>query len=242
MSRASTSEMTVLLQPMQKLFYLIFDEANSDSDRLRAALIGEVIPVLRRSGAQEIGLFVSDEAVSAGKPTQQSDPPIRAALSFFLADVETREAAEAAIRPLAADLAGYRVRESRPIVHARNEGRRMPGMMQLTCITARPGIGMEEFHRIWHEDHLQVAVETQATFGYVRNEIIHSITEGAPERWAGIVEESFPIEALEDPMVFFDAKTSGELSDNLTRMVKSCQRFIDLENLEVTFMSEYYFD
>jgi len=227
---------------MQKLFYLIFDEANSDSRRLRESLIGEVVPALRHLGAEEIGVFVSDEAVAAGKPTRQSDPPIRAAMSFLLSDIESRGAAEAAIRPLAAGMAGYLVRESRPIVHGRNEGGRLPGMMQLTCITARSEIGREEFHRIWHEDHLQVAIETQATFGYVRNEIIRPITEGAPEHWAGIVEEIFPIEALEDPMVFFSAKTSAELSANLSRMVESCQRFLDLENLEVTFMSEYYFD
>jgi hypothetical protein len=227
---------------MEKLFYLIFDEANSDSTRLRESLIDEVVPVLRRLRAEAIGVFVSDEAVAAGKPTRQSDPPIRAALSFVLADVESRGAAEAAIRPLAVGLAGYLVRESRPIVHERNEAGRLPGMMQLTCITARPEIGMQEFHRIWHEDHLRVAVETQATFGYVRNQIIRPITEGAPEHWAGIVEETFPIEALDDPMVFFNAKTPAELSANLGRMVKSCQRFLDLENLEVTFMSEYYFE
>jgi hypothetical protein len=43
-------------------------------------------------------------------------------------------------------------------------------------------------------------------------------------------------------MVFFNAANPAELSANLRRMVESCQRFVDLENLEVTFMSEYYFD
>jgi hypothetical protein len=227
---------------MQKLFYLIFDAADSDSSRLRESLIGDVVPVLRRLGAREIGVFVSDEEVSAGKPTRQSDPPIRAALCFNLADVESRAAVEDAIRPLAADLAGYLVRESRPIVHERGEGHRMPGMMQLTCISPRAGLSAEEFNRIWHEDHMEVAIQTQSTFGYVRNTIIRPITEGAPEHWAGIVEETFPIEALADPMVFFNAANPAELSANLRRMVESCQRFVDLENLEVTFMSEYYFD
>ncbi len=68
---------------MQKLFYLLFDDVDSDGSRLREALAGRVVPVLRESGAEEISSFVNDDAVAAGSPICQSDPPIRAGLSFF---------------------------------------------------------------------------------------------------------------------------------------------------------------
>jgi hypothetical protein len=197
---------------------------------------------LRTCGAVEISVFASDEEVAAGKPTRRCDPPIVAALSFLLTDLEKRGPGEAAIRSRVPALAGYLVGESRPITHERCEGRRLPGMVQMTCLTKRPEIDSDEFRRLWHEDHLSVAIETQSTFGYVRNEIIRPLTEGAPQHWAGIVEETFPIEALTDPRVFFNAQSDAELSANVGRMVESCQRFLDLGNLEVTFMSEYYFD
>ena len=48
------------------------------------------------------------------------------------------------------------------------------------------------------------AIETQSTFGYVRNEIVRALTPDAP-RWHAIVEENFPLGALTDPAVFYDA-------------------------------------
>ena len=125
--------------------------------------------------------------------------------------------------------------------HERTAGQRTPGMMQMSCVSQRPDISHEEFLRIWHQDHAKVAIETQSTFGYVRNEILRSLTEGAPEHWSAIVEETFPIEALVDPMVFFAAETKAELAANRKRMLDSCNRFLDLARIEVTFTSETYF-
>lgn len=226
---------------MQKLFYLLFDDANSDGAFMRQAIAARVVPVLRESGAEEISCFVADDAVAAGSPIRQCDPPIRAALSCWLKAVDDRGSVEAVLDDLAPQKAGYLVLESRPMDHERTEGQRMPGMMQMSCVCQRPDISHEEFRGIWHQDHSKVAIETQATFGYVRNEIVRALTQGAPDHWSAIVEESFPIEALEDPMVFFGAETKAELIANRKRMLESCARFLDLGRIDVTFMSEYYF-
>jgi hypothetical protein len=226
---------------LQKLFYLLFEDANADGSLLREAIADRVVPILRGSGAEEISSFVADDEVAAGSPLRQSDPPIRAALSFCLATVDDRLAVEAALDDLVACKAGYLVRESRPIRHDRKVGHRTRGMMQMSCISQRPELSHEAFLRIWHQDHEKVAIETQSTFGYVRNEILGTLTEGAPEHWSAIVEEFFPIEALEDAMVFFDAETEAELAENRKRMLESCGRFLDLSRIEVTFMSETYF-
>jgi hypothetical protein len=59
--------------------------------------------------------------------------------------------------------------------------------------------------------------------------------------WAAFVEESFPIEALTDLKVFYNhVETDEELQVNSSRMMESCNRFLDPAPMEVTYVSEYY--
>ena len=224
---------------MEKLVYLIFQEAELPCSELRVALLEKAAPALRAAGAREITVHVHDEAVADGTPMRRSDPPIRAMASFWMQNADDRGPCKDALTAHARRLAGYLVVESRPLVHEAPRGRRTPGMNQVTCIAKKPGLDYDEFIRIWHQDHKVVAVETQSTVGYVRNVIVRKLTEGAPD-WDAIVEETFPIEALSDPRVFYDAKSEEELKRNSERMVESCQRFLDFEPLEYTHMSEYY--
>ena len=225
---------------MEKLTYLLFDEADASGTELRRALIEKTAPALREGGGREICIHVQDDEVAAGTPMPKSSPPIRAMVSFWLENSDDRRECEAALAARAKRVAGYLVVESRPLVHERPLGQRTPGSCQVTCISRRRDISYEEFTRIWHGDHRQVALETQSTSGYVRNEFLRPLTEGAPDQWIAIVEETFPIAALTDPLVFYDAKSKQELDQNLSRMMESCERFLDMEPLEFTHMSEYY--
>ena len=225
---------------MQKLFYLLFDDAEADGDALRDALIEKAVPAMRDGGATGITVFASDSDVAAGRPVRQVDPPIRAMVSFWLEDAGDRGPAEAALRAHVPSLAGYLVVESRPIAHEMPVGARTEGMKQISCITKRADISQEEYIRIWHGDHRQVAIDTQSTFGYVRNEIFRPLTEGAPDQWDAFVEESFPMGALTDPLVFYDAKSQAEYEKNFGIMMESCARFLDHGPIEVTFVSEYH--
>jgi len=224
---------------MEKLVYLIFREADFPGEELRNGLISKAAPALRAAGASQITLNVHDEDTAHGTPIRRSDPPIRAMVSFWLQNADDRAPCEDALAAHAQRLTGYLVVESRPLVHDMPLGRRTPGMNQITCITRKRDLPYDEFIRIWHGDHREVAVETQSTVGYVRNVVVRGLTEGAPPI-DGIVEETFPIEALSDPRVFYDAASQEEFKANLDRMIKSCQRFLDFEPLETTHMSEYY--
>lgn len=224
---------------MEKLCYLLFHEAEIPGSELRRGLVEKAVPLLRAAGAREITLHVQDEEVAAGAPLRRSDPPIRAMVSLWLDDADLREPCEAALQAHARRLAGYLVLESRPLVHEAPRGRRTPGTNQVTCIARKPGLAYEEFIRIWHGDHRTVAIETQSTTGYVRNEIVRKLTPDAPD-WTAIVEETFPIGALTDPKVFYDAKSDEDLRRRMERMMTSCQRFLDFEPMEYTHMSEYY--
>jgi hypothetical protein len=224
---------------MQKLFYLIFDDAQADGDALREQLCRDADPRLRAAGASELIVFASDAAVAAGAPVRRSDPPIRAMVSFWLPAEADRGAAEAAFSGIGQRLAGYAVAESRPLAHVMPKGERTPGMKQISCIAKRPELTRDEFISRWQDDHRSVALETQSTFGYVRNEILERLTPGAPADWSAIVEESFPLAALEDPMVFFAAEDEATLEAHRRRMIESCARFMTFDSLEVTFVSEY---
>ena len=229
---------------MQKLFYLLFDSPDRSGAELRKTFVDEAVPAIRASGATQLTLMANDEDVAAGPfQIRRQDPPIRAMLSFWLEDAADRGPAEVAMREQVAGIAGYLVVESRPMSYERKEGERVAGMKQVTCIARRPEVSVEEFHRIWHTDHRDVAVETQSTFGYVRNEIFRALTPDAPEGWAAFVEESFPIEALTDLKVFYNnVATDEELALNSSRMMESCNRFLDPALMEVTYVSEYFFD
>jgi hypothetical protein len=168
------------------------------------------------------------------------DPPIRAIVSFWLEDAGDRAPAEKLLSSHAQKIAGYLVCESRPIVHDRKQGQRTPGMCQISCITKRADISQEEFIRIWHDDHRQVAIDTQSTFGYVRNEIFRALTPDAPDQWDAFVEEFFPMAALVDPKTFYAAESQEEYERNFKTMMESCARFLDHGPIEVTFLSEYY--
>lgn len=224
---------------MEKLVYLIFQEAELPGSQLRTALFEKATPGLRAGGAREITVHVQDEEVADGTPMRRSDPPIRAMVSFWMQNADDRGPCEVALAEHARRLAGYLVVESRPLVHEAPRGRRTPGMSQVTCITKKPGLDDDEFIRVWQQDHKRVAIETQSTVGYVRNVIVRKLTEGAPA-WDAIVEETFPIEALNDPRVFYEARSDEELRRNSERMLESCRRFLDFEPLEYTHMSEYY--
>lgn len=225
---------------MEKLAYLLFDESDRPGSELRDAVRGKAVPALRAAGASEITLHVQDADVAAGTPMRKSDPPIRAMVSFWLRDSDDRAPCEEALASQARRIAGYLVVESRPMDHRPPKHERTPGMCQVTCIAKRQGLDYDEFTRIWHVDHKQVAIDTQSTTGYVRNEFVRALTPGAPAGWIAIVEETFPIGALDDPKVFYDAASDEELKRNLDQMMASCDRFLDMEPLEFTHMSEYY--
>jgi len=229
---------------MEKLVYLLRDAGDAPASRLRASLVEPVADRLRAAGAAKIAVNVDDEDVAQGKKVRISvrQPPIRAMVSFWMENADDRDPCEAALREHAAALEGYLVAESVPVVNTRHvvpRGSRTPGVSMVTCINRLPSISYEEFIEIWHGHHKRVAVETQSTFGYVRNVVVRRLTAEAAPR-DGIVEEAFPIEALTDQKVWYAAGDSDEaLRRNMERMFDSVQRFLDLAPLESHPMSQY---
>ena len=231
---------------MEKLVYVVWKPRQQTEDEFKHALLDSAAPELLERGASGLCISVVDDAVASGARLRmgQIDPPKSGLVTFWVEQAQERAPFEQRIADLSERMAGYLVLESRPLVYEAKRGKpgqRTPGFSSVACIEPRPGLTREEFLDHWFGVHREVALETQSTFAYVRNECIRPLTEDAPP-WAAIVEESFPIEALKDPAVFYAATDSPErLERNARRMLDSCRAFLDLEKIDVHPMSEYRF-
>jgi len=139
------------------------------------------------------------------------------------------------------DVAAYLVTESVPLPPPPTQpGERTPGLANVALLR-RPGdLDEAMWRQRWHIDHTPVAIETQSTFGYTQNEVVHPLTSGAPVLNA-IVEELFPIEATSDLHAFFGAADDDDLRDRMERMVASTTAFGANRDIDTVPTSRYVF-
>lgn len=238
---------------MEKLVYLGWASeglgrasAGMAGDVLRDRLLSEVVPAWQAGGAGSVQVAVADAAVGGDGVFSFSSEgtPKDAVVSFWLEVSAERAWAEALLTGVFDAMHGYLVCESRPIVPqaVAAPGDRSVGASQITCIAARPDLSHDEFIARWQGAFCDVAIECQHTIAYVRNEVVRALTDGAPDWWA-IVEESFPVEAMTDPAVFYDAQGDPELlAANQARLFESVGELIDLARVDARFYSEYRFE
>jgi hypothetical protein len=119
------------------------------------------------------------------------------------------------------------------------DGERSPGVLTVALIHRPEGLDYREWITRWHGTQSPVSGELQPRTRYVRNEVVRSLTDGAPEI-GGIVEEAWPsVEHVVDPKLFFNASTDEELGVNVGRMIESVSACLDLDRLRSSTMSEY---
>jgi hypothetical protein len=231
---------------MEKLVYLVWKRGEEPEAALAGRLLGEAIPRLRQLGAERLRVAVVDDDVAAGQALRlgQMRPAKSGMVSFWLEQSQERGPLEDVLRTACERIAGYLVVESRPLIPDSPRaapGERSPGFSLVTGISPRDGLTHEEFIHLWYTLQRDMAIETQSTVGYIRNEVVRPLTPGAPD-WAAIVEEAFPIGALDDPAVFYDAVDDPEkLARNQKRMFETVQKFLALDRVDSHPMSEYDF-
>lgn len=216
---------------MEKLIYVAWRREDSDVTELSSQLRGPVSEALRTAGAHGVQVNVTDAAVAGA--TLNRAPWGRAADAVVSVWVdssrdEVRRPLEQALRGHCEEIAGWLVTESVPLQPpAVPPGDRTPGLSNIAFIR-RPGtMAPAQWLDRWHNHHTRVAIETQATFGYVQNVVVRAITPGTfPVD--GIVEELFPIEALDDEHAFYGSGGDpGELARRKRRMSSSVSGFLE---------------
>lgn len=107
------------------------------------------------------------------------------------------------------------------------EGVRCEGMANIAFLRRPERSPRDEWLHIWLEDHTPVAIDTQSITAYTQHVVVRALTADAPEI-DGIVEEVFPIAAVTDLGVFFDAPgDEGRMTENMRAMSASTARFFD---------------
>lgn len=231
---------------MEKIVTLLWRPEGQPAQSYADALREKTMPRLQELGAEKLKLCVEDDAVAAGAGIRRTPVgrPKAAFVSYWVELAQDRGALEALLAESSADLTSFLVVESQPIVntkHVAAAGERTPGFAQVTCVLAKQSIPYTEFLRIWQEEQRPCAIETQSTFQYVRNEIVRTLS-GDPPPWSAVVEEGFPIGALDDTRVFYDAVDDEEkFQANLARMTETVERFLEMPATDVSAMSEYVY-
>lgn len=230
---------------MEKLIYA-FWRGNEPAAALRDRFIRDAAPRIAGLGAERLQVNVADFADLSGTlpnfAMASMQPRPDGIVSFWLTSAWRRDPVERVLQDTFARVAGYVVAEStilRNVDHPVPAGERTPGFSQVTFLQVPPRLTQADWRRVWFEEHTAVGIETQANFRYVQNVVVMALAADCPPV-AGIVEECFPVEAMRDAAVFYDAVGNPEeLRRRMQVMGRSSAKFIDFDKLDVIATSEY---
>ncbi|MHA0287453.1 EthD domain-containing protein [Mycobacterium sp. C3-094] len=202
----------------------------------------EVAEQLADTGVAGLTMNVRDAAVTDSLMTPTTlDPPVIGVVSIWTDQYYGSQIASAAeiLSRHCEELAAYLVTESVPLQPPRTApGERTPGLANVALLRRPADMDEGTWLTRWHRDHTQVAIDTQATFGYTQNTVVRALTPGA-EPISAIVEELFPLAATTDLHAFFGAADDDDLSDRMTRMMASTAAFGANENVDTVPSSRY---
>ncbi|WP_458316051.1 EthD domain-containing protein [Mycolicibacterium brisbanense] len=227
---------------MEKIIVLV-RAADADDDwcaRLRTQVADELLD----TGLPGLSINVRDAPVRDSLMTLTTlDPPVVAVAGLWTQQYYGEQVATA-IKLLAAQadsVHAYLVTESVPMPPPRTDpGRRTDGLANIALLRRPAELSEDTWRHRWHVDHTQVAIDTQATFGYTQNAVVRALTPDAPVI-SGIVEELFPQSAVADVHAFFGAADDADLADRMRRMVASTEAFGASTNIDTVPTSRYVF-
>jgi hypothetical protein len=237
---------------MEKIVYLLWNAgAPDEGDALRRRLLEETAPRLLGAGVRGLTVNVHDSAAAAAPspvPTPEGEDAHGAEVSLWLDSYDRRQPLETVVADLGLPFAAYLVTESlyedygtTPHAPARSwpDGQRSPGVLTVALIHRPAGLDYRDWIERWHGAQSPLSAELQPRTRYVRNEVVRALTPDAPEIH-GIVEEAWPSAGhVADPLLFYNASSSEELTTNITRMLDSVNACLDLGRLRSATMSEY---
>ncbi|MCW2848533.1 MAG: hypothetical protein JWR90_2507 [Marmoricola sp.] len=205
-------------------------------------LLGEDLRItLRQAGATRLQLNLDDDHIpDEVLRLEHFDEPLTSVVSVW---ADRPVDVVAALRPYAARIAGWQVEERQPLVPPDvADGARLDGLAQVAFLRKPAELEYADWQTHWQGPHTQVAMDTQATFGYVQNRVTDRLTDDTPAVDA-IVEELFPAEAMHDIHAYYGSNgDNNELDRRLMLLMESVARMGADHDLDVVATSHYAWD
>lgn len=207
-----------------------------------AVLAEDLREKLAEAGVTRLQVNVDDAPVAEAMRIP-SAAPINALVSVWApTDPAVVEAVVGVLGKVADRIAGWRVDERRPLAPEETwDGARVDALANMAILRRPADLDEATWRERWLTDHTTVAIETQATFGYLQNLVLDAVTEDSPVVHA-IVEELFPSAGISDMHAFYGSGgDDAELSARLTRLMASVSRFGADQGLDLVPTSRYLF-
>jgi len=224
---------------MEKVVVLL--RAAEPDDEWCERIRGPVADELLHLGVDGLTVNVRDSAVRHSMMTLTTlAPPVAAVISIWTQQSYGQQitAAVDLLSDGSDSVAAYLVTESVPMAPPDHLGKRCPGLANVALLRRPSDLDHATWLTRWQLDHTQVAIDTQATFGYTQNVVVRPLTPNAPVI-DGIVEELFPDAATTDLHAFFGAADDADLEDRMTRMVASTSAFGATDNIDTVPTSRF---
>lgn len=191
-------------------------------------------------GVRRWQVNLDDEPVAGALRLQTFDEPVRAVASAWT-DGSPGDVVDV-LASVADRVAGWLVEERRPLDPPEmTDGSRADALANVAVLRRPEELAHEEWLRRWLEHHTPVAIETQATFGYLQNVVLSPVTPDAP-RVDAIVEELFPTEAIGDMHAFYGSGgDDDELTRRITRLMESVATIGADRDLDLVPSSRYLY-
>ncbi|WP_024802473.1 EthD domain-containing protein [Nocardia sp. BMG51109] len=193
---------------------------------------------LSAAGAETLQLNICDDDVAAARLRLSTyEEPIAAIVGVWT-DGANGPVTEA-LATVADRVDGWIVDERVPLPPPPAEnGARHEALANVALLRVPADQTRDQWLRYWHDTHTQVAIDTQATIGYVQNAVTAALTPGA--RVDGLVEELFPMAAMTDQHAFWgSAGDDAELQRRVARMLSSISAFGADRDIDVVPTSRY---
>ena len=227
---------------MEKLAYQLWKKDDDSLEIFKEALLKNL--------SRDIGEFVSElqiniadsDVVPANNLAQSNYPPAPNAVifikvkSYFLADT-----LESHLEKITNKIHGFVVSESIILDNTEKSllGLRSEGFSQVVFLEKPETMSAFDWFDHWTKFHTKIAIQTQSNFIYVQNTVVRSLQKESPS-FIAIIEECFPLEAMTDPEVFYNAKNNPkQFAKHAQIMMDSCEKFIDFKKIEVIPTSRY---
>ena len=220
---------------------LVFALWGPDSE----ALLGKAFrAALANAGASRVQVNLDDDEIPESVLRLQAFPEaVTAVLAVWTEPQTDSDAVVEALDGLARRVEGWEVEERVPLEPpAVADGRRADALAQVAFLRRPADLPHPAWRAHWLGPHTQIAMETQAPFGYVQNLVLRPVTPDASPV-AESVEELFPSAAMRDIHAFYGSGGDDEeLSRRMTRLLESVATMGADRDIDVVPTSRYVFD